>query len=88
MSKRNDWKKPQPAAALPKKKKGRLNVQVEKKEITGVDAIPKVGTLRQWDKGMETGSRDKKHRSGAALRTNPDPLPAKPKNHKEAKPKR
>lgn len=45
------------------------------KDGPDLSAIPKVGTLRQWDKNMKTEARIRRRPNGVSVRTNPDPPP-------------
>lgn len=87
-NRRNAWRKKAAAAAqAPTKKKGKHknkradNPDPENPKGDGPDisAIPKVGSLRQWDKNMKTEARVRRRPNGVSIRTNPDPPQPKPK---------
>ena len=88
---RNSWKKKlveteEVSQKAPKRTNKRANnpdpVRKGQKDSPDIAAIPKVGTLRQWDKNMKTEARIRRRPNGVAVRTNPDPVPVekKPKN--------
>ncbi len=84
---RNAWKKKsvETVEAPQKVAKKRTNKRASNPDPTrkgpkdgpDIAAIPKVGTLRQWDKNMKTEARIRRRPNGVAVRTNPDPEPPK-----------
>lgn len=83
---RNSWRKKAPdgvsetATKVKHTNKRATNPEPERvAEGPDIAAIPKVGTLRQWDKDMKTEARIRRRPNGVAVRTNPDPPPQEAK---------
>ncbi len=83
---RNAWRKKKLAEKKVAPKKAKRNKRASNpdpnregpKDGPDIAAIPKVGSLRQWDKNMKTEARIRRRPSGVAIRTNPDPPASEP----------